>query len=533
MLSLWRLMTMSMVVVRTVVVASDNSSRDGAHRNHDSSIHWNYRDYNHHNNDGPRNIKRKSNPDEISCCMAQNIHIEPGSSVRTDGTVDMYISFTLPFPDCKNLNVTITYDCSPAENTPPVTVPLTRFIQFESYENAWNTKPQPSSYIFHGLLEQLPASATDCWYQIQHHMDRDSKQPSSPDDNNLSPKITFTTPTTLGQPSTLAIVADWGQTTDSIHTMELIKNATIRKSNETILQNISLRTKKPIHNPPPLPVVSTLLVVGDLSYANGHLPSWETWLTSMQPLFQSTPLLVAAGNQELECDAHTYEIFRAYQHYFRTPNYHDPTDWRRFREGLAHVIVLNPYTPTNVGSVQYTWLQTVLQTEVDRTISPWLIVAFHCPFHTTFRGHNHEINSQIMKEAMEPLFLKYNVNVVFSGHQHSYVRSHPMRYGQVDTDGRSPIYMTVGTGGESHSLGPLHPRQGDWVAVRDHSTFGAGQLQLVNVTHAHWERLMDDTTDPSLRDSVWIVNYYTTTIKQIPSNEETLFQSDANTMETT
>lgn len=92
----------------------------------------------------------------------------------------------------------------------------------------------------------------------------------------------------------------------------------------------------------------------------------------------------------------------------------------------------------------------------------------------------------------------------------------------MDPTGNAPIYVTVGTGGESHSEGALH-KDAEWVAARDHTTFGAGQLQFRNATHAYWERLlvleeeeegeMEDDDDANrkeeeLKDGVWMVNYY-------------------------
>lgn len=128
-------------------------------------------------------------------------------------------------------------------------------------------------------------------------------------------------------------------------------------------------------------------------------------------------------------------------------------------------------------------------------------------------------------EDMEPLFRGYGVNLVLSGHNHAYVRTHSLMYGNatVDTSGRSPIYLTVGTGGDSHSAGPIYDTPEPWVAARDHSTFGAGRLEVVNATHALWERLLveDDDDDArvdgnpprddvdGLRDPVWFVNHHT------------------------
>lgn len=140
---------------------------------------------------------------------------------------------------------------------------------------------------------------------------------------------------------------------------------------------------------------------------------------SQEPLFRSISMQVAAGNHEIECDNVTNNIFVPYESYFRNPNRIGPPEMlpvdenvRRhlpnetcihpsgvsfhydygnsfyaYIHGLAHVVVLNSYTDTTTDSVQYKWLEKQLS-EVDRMTTPWLLVSFHTPFHTTFIGHN-------------------------------------------------------------------------------------------------------------------------------------------------
>ena len=86
-----------------------------------------------------------------------------------------------------------------------------------------------------------------------------------------------------------------------------------------------------------------------------------------------------------------------------------------YRHGLAHIVALNSYTNASVGSVQYTWLEAELRERFDRTVTPWLLVAFHAPLYTTFVGHVNESEAVNMKKAMEPLFVKYGVNFVVAG----------------------------------------------------------------------------------------------------------------------
>ena len=122
------------------------------------------------------------------------------------------------------------------------------------------------------------------------------------------------------------------------------------------------------------------------------------------------------------------------------------------------------------------------------------------------------INSAVMLESMEPLFVKYHVNLVVSGHDHAYMRTHSMKgLKTVDPTGRSPIYLTLGAGGnrEEHSAGYIHPdRQEEWVIKRDISEYGYGHLFLANATHGHFHWVRDGTTDEGIHDDVWFENQY-------------------------
>ena len=53
-----------------------------------------------------------------------------------------------------------------------------------------------------------------------------------------------------------------------------------------------------------------------------------------------------------------------------------------------------------------------------------------------------------MRQHVEPLVVKYRVNLFLVGHQHSYERYCPVAYGQCAADGRSaPTYINAGTAG--------------------------------------------------------------------------------------
>jgi hypothetical protein len=231
-----------------------------------------------------------------------------------------------------------------------------------------------------------------------------------------------------------------------------------------------------------------------------------------------------------------------YQHWFRTPNYivknqpqeprvpPPPLEWSyggdpnyafgsffySYRHGLTQVIVLNSYSNTTVGSVQYQWFERELQ-HVNRADTPWLIVSFHAPLYTSFLGHVNETEKLEMKHAMEPLFVQYGVNLIVSGHDHAYLRTKSLSLDQVDPTGRAPIYLTLGASGnrEHHSSGYRNDTHAEpWVAVRTIHDYGVGHLYVPNATHA-WFRWFRDGIEPmesdtptnsQVFDAVWIFN---------------------------
>lgn len=284
---------------------------------------------------------------------------------------------------------------------------------------------------------------------------------------------------------------------------------------------------------------SLILIAGDMSYANSIQPQWDSWFQLIEPIISQTPLMVAAGNHEIECDMDSHLPFVAYESRFHMPNrVQDATmgkvnesyfesEWScatpsvfqgtydygnayySFAYGGIKTIVLSSYSDSSIHSKQYRWLEDELKHNTDRDVTPWIIVMMHTQFYTTFKGHDNETQTNNMRDSMEPLFYKYGVNIVFSGHDHAYMRSKNMYNWTVDENG--PIYFIVGEGGnrEGHIKNYLHDDPEEWVDVRDKTVFGFGTLEVVNRTSANWKWIMDPNGEgASFTDDVWLSNQY-------------------------
>src|SRR5206468_10104446 len=75
------------------------------------------------------------------------------------------------------------------------------------------------------------------------------------------------------------------------------------------------------------------------------------------------------------------------------------------------------YSP---GSPQYQWLERTLASSTQ----PWKFVFMHWGPYSCSIVHG---SNMTVREVLAPLFERYGVDIVFSGHDHDYERSHPVQ----------------------------------------------------------------------------------------------------------
>lgn len=69
---------------------------------------------------------------------------------------------------------------------------------------------------------------------------------------------------------------------------------------------------------------------------------------------------------------------------------------------------------------QVKWLESELQSSTEL----WKIVVFHHPLYSSGRTHGSSLS---LRSTLEPLFVKYRVSVVLTGHDHTYERIKPQQ----------------------------------------------------------------------------------------------------------
>ncbi len=68
--------------------------------------------------------------------------------------------------------------------------------------------------------------------------------------------------------------------------------------------------------------------------------------------------------------------------------------------------------------------QKWLEEELKKSDAKWKIAYFHHPLYSSGAAHGSEVD---LRAIVEPLFIKYNLHVVFAGHEHFYERIKPQK----------------------------------------------------------------------------------------------------------
>ena len=93
--------------------------------------------------------------------------------------------------------------------------------------------------------------------------------------------------------------------------------------------------------------------------------------------------------------------------------------------------------------------------------------------------------SMDLRSLLQPTFDLYGVNLVINGHKHAYERTNPVTFNNTITDNencsyddpKGQIYLTVGTGGHSHSQ---FKQKKPWSVIQNHNDYGFLNIKLLN-----------------------------------------------------
>ena len=92
-------------------------------------------------------------------------------------------------------------------------------------------------------------------------------------------------------------------------------------------------------------------------------------------------------------------------------------EYYRFKKGNVAFYALNS---NYMDKKQVEWLES----ELSKDTSEWKVCFFHHPPYSSAKAHGSDPQ---LREVVEPIFIKYGVNVVLTGHDHVYERIKPQK----------------------------------------------------------------------------------------------------------
>jgi hypothetical protein len=212
-----------------------------------------------------------------------------------------------------------------------------------------------------------------------------------------------------------------------------------------------------------------VVIGGDIAYENGRSPATfmqflENYSRDLRDGKRLIPLLGCLGNHEVNGGYHKprtaapffYSIFDGL---FRETGFASLD----FGDYLSLVLLDTDHT-SEIGGEQTSWLEQTLKERQDR---PTVFAFNHVPAYPSVRsfdGQDAETGTGWgNRKHWVPLFERYNVDVVFEHHDHTFKRTHPLLDGMTNKNG--VLYLGDGSWGQLRR--PVEPAKRPYLAKVD------------------------------------------------------------------
>jgi len=183
------------------------------------------------------------------------------------------------------------------------------------------------------------------------------------------------------------------------------------------------------------PEIKFGLLGGDLTNNGSDENEWGQFLDAASSVFSQIPVMPTMGNHD----------GAMYLKFFALPD-NGPEGLKQqfysFDYGNAHFVILD--TSMNTDKMVKRWLQEDLQ----NTTKKWKFAVFHIPAYPAFTDYK-GIDKSI-RENWVPILEQNRVAMVFVGHQHLYMRTHPIYQGEVQNDSYGIVYVMGNAGSKTY-----------------------------------------------------------------------------------
>ncbi len=191
------------------------------------------------------------------------------------------------------------------------------------------------------------------------------------------------------------------------------------------------------------------LFTGDLTELPQYDRLWSAWFSASGFIHSIVPSIMTPGSHEYALqtkDTTRWDVFTPLwdAHFTLPENGPKGLEERAFTidyQGVRFILLDSQHELKE----QSQWLEKVLSQNPNR----WTVVATHEPvFSVAAERDGHDT-----RDAFMPLFDRYSVDLVLSGHDHVYSRSHKLKEGKVVSgDKPGTVYVTSVSGAKSYPM---------------------------------------------------------------------------------
>jgi acid phosphatase type 7 len=194
------------------------------------------------------------------------------------------------------------------------------------------------------------------------------------------------------------------------------------------------------------PDAAFFVSMGDLVDVGQDYSEWEAWYAAAAGVLEKLPMAPLTGNHECYTPGRRFSRPEYFTAQFAVPA-NGPVDLQgqvySFDYGDVHFVILDSqegeqarFVP-NLLALQRDWLEA----DLAASSKPWKLVFIHRPLY----GNKAQGINENIRRAFEPLFDRYQVDAVFTAHDHVYARSGPLFAGQ-PAEGRQRGTLHLATG---------------------------------------------------------------------------------------
>ena len=215
------------------------------------------------------------------------------------------------------------------------------------------------------------------------------------------------------------------------------------------------------------PQANFLLHAGDLVDSANNDSDWEEWFQAGSWIHAQLPIIATPGNHEYRTDSTgKRNLSTLWRPHFTLP--------QNGPEGLEETVYFVDYQGARIISLnsnqdlvkQANWLDNVL----TKNPNNWSFLTFHHPVYSASKGRD----NKDLRELWKPIIDKHQVDLVLTGHDHSYGRGNNIGNGvNVRDEKNGTVYVVSVSGPKQYQL-----REDRWMARAAENT----QLyQVINV----------------------------------------------------